>query len=44
MLDLTALPKTELHLHLECAMPPETLLPLIHKYGDQSAVPNLYGF
>lgn len=41
MLDLTALPKTELHLHLEGAVPANTLLQLIHKYGDQSAVPNL---
>jgi adenosine deaminase len=41
MLDLIALPKTELHLHLEGAVPATTLLQLIHKYGDRSAVPDL---
>lgn len=30
---LTAMPKVELHVHLEGAMPPETLLHLVQKYG-----------
>ena len=32
-MDLLALPKTELHLHLEGAIPQQTLLQLVHKYG-----------
>lgn len=32
-LDLETLPKTELHLHLEGATPPDVLLELVHKYG-----------
>ena len=32
-LDIATLPKTELHLHLEGAIPPDVLLDLVHKYG-----------
>jgi adenosine deaminase len=37
-LNIATLPKSELHLHLEGAIPPDVLLDLIHKYGgeDQS--------
>ena len=40
-MDLLALPKTELHLHLEGAMPQQTLLQLVQKYGGTAEVPNL---
>ena len=40
-MDLLALPKTELHLHLEGAMPQQTLLQLAHKYGGADEVPDL---
>jgi len=40
-MDLRALPKTELHLHLEGAIPKEVFLSLIHKYGDANQVPDL---
>ena len=40
-MDLLALPKTELHLHLEGAMPQQTLLRLVQKYGGTDEVPNL---
>lgn len=40
-MDLLALPKTELHLHLEGAMPQQTLLQLVHKYGGADEVPDL---
>ena len=40
-MDLLALPKTELHLHLEGAMPQETLLRLVQKYGGTNEIPNL---
>ena len=32
MLDIVALPKSELHLHLEGAIPPSSLLALLRKY------------
>jgi adenosine deaminase len=40
-LDIAALPKTELHLHLEGAIPHETLLTLVYKYGDRKIVPDI---
>ena len=40
-MDLLALPKTELHLHLEGAIPQQTLLRLVKKYGGTDEVPNL---
>ncbi|MAG36256.1 MAG: adenosine deaminase [Dehalococcoidia bacterium] len=40
-MDLLALPKTELHLHLEGAIPQQTLLQLVHKYGGVDEVPDL---
>ena len=40
-MDLLDLPKTELHLHLEGAIPPQALLQLIHKYGGAQEVPDL---
>jgi adenosine deaminase len=40
-MDITNIPKTELHLHLEGAIPHETLLALVHKYGDGKIVPDL---
>ena len=40
-MDLLALPKTELHLHLEGAIPQQTLLRLVQKYGGSDEVPNL---
>jgi adenosine deaminase len=40
-MDLAGLPKTELHVHLEGAIPHQTLLKLIHKYGDRRIVPDL---
>jgi adenosine deaminase len=39
-MDLIALPKTELHLHLEGAIPERVFLSLIHKYGDADQVPD----
>ena len=39
--NLAALPKTELHLHLEGAVPHEILLGLVHKYGDAKIAPYL---
>jgi adenosine deaminase len=42
-MDLTALPKTELHLHLEGAIPKDAFLGLIHKYGGADQVPDLAG-
>jgi adenosine deaminase len=33
-MDIAGLPKTELHLHLEGAIPHETLLDLVHKYDS----------
>jgi adenosine deaminase len=40
-MDLASLPKTELHLHLEGAVPHEILLDLVHKYGDAKIAPDL---
>lgn len=40
-MDIAGLPKTELHLHLEGAIPHETLLDLVRKYGDGKIVPDL---
>ena len=40
-MDLIALPKTELHLHLEGAILQQTLLRLVQKYGGSDEVPNL---
>ena len=40
-MDLNTLPKTELHLHLEGAIPAPTLLELIHKYGGATKVSTL---
>ena len=34
-------PKVELHLHLEGAIPHEALWTLIQKYGDDPSTPNL---
>jgi len=39
-LDLETLPKTELHLHLEGAIPPDVLLELVHKYGGADEAPD----
>jgi len=39
-LNLETLPKTELHLHLEGAIPVDVLLELIHKYEGTSETPN----
>jgi adenosine deaminase len=41
MIDLQALPKTELHLHLEGAIPSHVLLELIHKYEGRTNTPSL---
>ena len=41
LLDLQTLPKTELHLHLEGAIPSEVLLGLIHKYNGAAETPDL---
>lgn len=38
---LRALPKVELHLHLEGAIPPPALWRLLEKYGGDAAVPDL---
>jgi len=39
--DLSRLPKTELHLHLEGAIPHETLLQIVHKYGGKNETSDL---
>ncbi|HEY6199711.1 MAG TPA: adenosine deaminase [Candidatus Binatia bacterium] len=39
-MDIKALPKTELHLHLEGAVPHSALLELIRKYGDGKTFPD----
>ncbi len=39
-LNLETLPKTELHLHLEGAIPPDVLLELVHKYGGADETPD----
>lgn len=40
-LDIRALPKAEVHLHLEGAIPPEALLRLVHKYGGDEGISDL---
>jgi aminodeoxyfutalosine deaminase len=40
-LNLEILPKTELHLHLEGAIPPDVLVELIHKYGGAADIPDV---
>ncbi|MET0648964.1 MAG: adenosine deaminase [Pyrinomonadaceae bacterium] len=39
-LNLETLPKTELHLHLEGAIPADVLLELVHKYGGAEEAPD----
>lgn len=41
--DFAALPKAELHLHLEGAIPPADLFPLVEKYGAAEAVGGVDG-
>jgi adenosine deaminase len=40
-MDLQAIPKIENHLHLEGAIPLETLWQLIQKYGGDKSVPDI---
>jgi adenosine deaminase len=40
-MNFTAIPKIENHLHLEGAIPVETLWTLIQKYGEDKSVSNI---